>query len=289
MKAVWPDKSLDRARPVVPLHRRIQEPFCHIECRKTSCNQGGLRSKPWQNTAAVVLAGKYASSFNSDLNRLNALCRGVPAAQARVIHSGIDIKKFGFKPGQQFQQPLKILVPGRIEKRKGQKDAVEVLRQLLNSGIEARITLAGPNWTDGYSGEIITEAQDPQLAGKVTILPMQSTDEMVALYHDADICIFSSDFRTGFSRVPLEAMATGCLMISYGNEGSDEIIEDGRNGYLVPTGDYQRIIEIIKSYLGDPERVQTMVNTARQLVEQQYSMDIYVDQIEQFLHSAARH
>ena len=117
---------------------------------------------------------------------------------------------------------------------------------------------------------------------------MQSTDEMVALYHDADICFFPSCFRTGFSRVPLEAMATGCLMISYGNEGSDEIIEDGRNGYLVPTGDYQRITEIIKSCLGDPERVQTAVNTARQLVEQQYSMVIYVDQIEQFLCSALR-
>ena len=93
---------------------------------------------------------------------------------------------------------------------------------------------AGAHNDDNYYHEILDAIQNKSLADKVTIQPMLTQDELVRHYQEADICFFSSYQEIGFSSTPLEAMACGCIVISYGNEGSDEIIDNGENGFLVP-------------------------------------------------------
>ena len=221
--------------------------------------------------------------FNSELNHRNALVKEVPVGKVSVIHSGIDVDKFHFRPRAQLSTPLKIIVPGRIERRKGQIDAVRLLKQLIEAGIDARLILAGARWMDGYFDEVVDEIQKSRMAEKISIFPMLSTEELVKQYLEADICFFPSYFRTGFSRVPLEAMSCGSLVISYGNEGSDEVIKDGETGIIVPPGNLSGMVESIRQMIASPATAQKMTTVARMDVEINYSMPGYIDQIEKLL------
>jgi glycosyltransferase involved in cell wall biosynthesis len=224
--------------------------------------------------------------FNSDLNAHNAQEAGVPLAHAEVIHSGIDTDFFSFKRSKAFGNPLTLFQPGRIEQNKGQLDAVELCAALHARGIPCTLTIVGDRWKETYAQEVENRIRELGLNSSVRILPMQSRSTLVKLYHQADICLFLSRYRSGFSRIPLEAMACGSLLLSYGNEGSDEILRDGENGYIIPKGDIPAIAERIKTLIAEPEAIASIIHQARADIENDYSMVSYTSKIEAFLKQA---
>ena len=116
---------------------------------------------------------------------------------------------------------------------------------------------------------------------------MVTQDKLVGLYHQADICFFPSYQEPGFSRTPLEAMACGCIVISYGNEGSDEIIRNKQTGFLVPPGDYLGIVAIIKELVSNHKMVNSIAWEARKEIEEFFSMNRYIDRIEETVLNSA--
>lgn len=249
---------------------------------KTVYTLSGQKIKPqwdWPRAMRII--------FNSELNRNNAISKGVPIHQATVIHSGVDTKKFTFRHREKFYYPLVLIIPGRIEPRKGQLDAVRLLAKLHETSIDAKLLLVGERWVGSYYWEIEKEIEEKQLNDSVSFLPMIEQDRLIELYHQADICLFPSYYRTGFSRVPLEAMACGCLVISYGNEGSDEIILDKKTGFLVPPGDYLETANIIQELISNNEMSRNITDAARKAIEENNAIECYVDRIEDIILNAA--
>jgi glycosyltransferase involved in cell wall biosynthesis len=227
--------------------------------------------------------------FNSELNRRNALTHGVPLHNVTVIHSGVDIHDFWFAPRYELHYPLSIVVPGRIERRKGQLDAVRLLEHLLTMNISADLTIVGEKWEQAYVEEVEDEVRRYHLEDRVRLLPMLSQQELVKLYSHADFCLFSSQFRTGFSRIPLEAMACGCLTITYGNEGSDEVICHGKTGFIVAPTDHASVVALLRDLLASPQSYRAVIHAARRVIEESYSMEQYIDRIEQVIQNTAEH
>lgn len=226
--------------------------------------------------------------FNSQLNLTNALAKGVPVNGAKVIHSGIDTEKFRFISRTQLNLPLSIIVPGRIEPQKGQKDAVRLFARLREWDIDGNIILVGENYSSSYYSEIEKEIKEFHLEDKVMLMPMVGHDKLIDLYHASDICFFPSYHKTGYSRVPLEAMSCGCIIFSYGNEGSDEVIQNEQTGFIVPNGAYVKIAEIIREMISNPKIVEGVVSNARKEIEDNHGMQKYVDQIEVVIADAVR-
>lgn len=224
--------------------------------------------------------------FNSKINYNNAIARGVPTDDARIIHSGIDTRKFYFRPRDRIREPLTILIPGRMEPRKGQKDSLQVLKELGDQGVNGRCIFAGERWSKAYSQEFDQQVSDLQLEGKVTMLSMQTQERLIELYHQADICFFPSKYRTGFSRIPLEAMACGCVVISYGNEGSDEVIEDRHSGFLVTNEDFHGTVQVIFELVRNSDLIKVITTSARKEIEEFYSLTSYIDKIEEVVREA---
>jgi len=78
-------------------------------------------------------------------------------------------------------------------------------------------------------------------------------------------------------------MACGSVVISYGNEGSDEIIENGRTGFLITPCEFSEFIQSVLSQTDWRDQLNQVAIFARQKVVSDYSMDKYVDRIEKFL------
>ena len=69
---------------------------------------------------------------------------------------------------------------------------------------------------------------------------------------DAEMFVLSSDFE-GLSNALLEAMMMGIPCISTDCAGSDEIIEDMKNGLLVPVGDEAALCRAMDKLVGDDD------------------------------------
>ena len=57
----------------------------------------------------------------------------------------------------------------------------------------------------------------------------------------------------GFGIVYLEAMANRCVTVGTQGEGIADLIESGRNGFLVPADDVQAVVSAVESCMADPQ------------------------------------
>jgi len=221
--------------------------------------------------------------FNSYSNYRYFFAKTIPIDSSRVIHSGLDLRKFSFERKKNPLEPLSIIVPGRIESSKGQLDAVKLSTLLRQAGVQHNLTIVGDRWRTDYASQIEEQVRQLGLEKYISFLPMQEKCNLIELYHQSDICFFPSYQQTGFSRIPLEAMACGCVLLSYGNEGSDEIIMNGVNGFLFSPGAIEQVKETVMALENNKNLLSQVAYSARKTVEEHHSIPVYLDQIEAFL------
>lgn len=221
--------------------------------------------------------------FNSYSSLQNSRTLGAPVESAGVIHSGIEIAKFPFNPRERIGLPVKIMMPGRVKAEKGTKDSIYLAKALMKRSIKVKISLIGEIQSQEYFNEIFETINENGLYDVIEYMPMVSQNELACFYQESDICFFSTYFKSGLSRVPLEAMASGCLVVTYGNEGSKEIVQDKETGFTVPEGDVISVANVIQDLIGKPDQYREILQKARLQIEQNHSMDEYVEKIERYL------
>ncbi len=242
------------------------------------CRMSGERLKKtwaWPGGMRVI--------FNSQTTLRFAISMGVPLDNPRVIGSGINLNTFPFLPRMGIGSPVRLLAPGRIEPPKGQIDAVRLLAALSSRGIAGRLVVVGEECSNSYYVEMVREISRLNLEESVEIMPMVAQEQLVELYHQSEICLFTSSIPRGLSRTVLEAMACGCLVFSYGHEGSNEVIQDRQTGFLFAPGDYPGMSDTIEELRRNPLRVRAMALDARREIEEKWSFVQYADKFEQIL------
>ena len=96
-------------------------------------------------------------------------------------------------------------------------------------------------------------------------------EDVVKVYQDSSIFVLSSRFE-GFGMVLIEAMACGLPVVSFDcPAGPDEIITDGVDGLLVPSGDVHALAEKLMTLMSDEDLRKRLGKQAR-LTAQRYDM-----------------
>ena len=86
----------------------------------------------------------------------------------------------------------------------------------------------------------------------------------------------------------LESMALARPTVSTRCGGPEEIVEDGKTGYLVPVRDPEALADRIIELLGDPERSEAMGAAARTRVELAFSLRSMIDRYEELYERLCR-
>ena len=261
-------------------------------------NAGEPRLKTWlkrlvKTGARLVSGGRIVPDwqwpegmrvlFNSPSALEHARAQGGFVRNALVIPSGLDIARFPFKAAPRIHTPLKIILPARIKEQKGCLDGILLVDELRRRSVPAQLLIIGEAQSAAYLALLRREVEARHLSGQVDIRPMAGQDEMSRLYREHDFCFFPSSFKTGFSRVPLEAMASGCLVLTYGNEGSREVVQDGATGYLLPEGDVAAAAERVHASTLDHAGYLRILSAARRQVEESNSLEDYLQKVEELL------
>lgn len=146
------------------------------------------------------------------------------------------------------QQPPEIVCVARLSEEKGLFVLLEALQQLAEQDVAFRCTLVG----GGPLEDEIRRARDQRgLQDRVEMVGAQPPTAVRAFYERASVVVLAS-FHEGIPVVLMEAMATERPVIATRVGGIPELIEDGKNGWLVPSKDPSALAEALREALTQP-------------------------------------
>ena len=202
----------------------------------------------------------------------------------KVLGNGVDTEVF--QPAEVGSQPVKpcILAAGRLAPGKGWKDLIDAARLVVREQPSSRFYIAGCGPLEKSLRRYI---QAQQLASNVFLLGHVSDRVQLAeLYRGAAVFVHPA-LHEGLPTVLLEAMACGRPVVATAVSGALDVIEHGRNGFLVPPSDPIQMAESIMTCLSDPEMSREVGVCARKTIEARYSWQVvsgsYIDEYEQLL------
>jgi len=82
----------------------------------------------------------------------------------------------------------------------------------------------------------------------------------------------------------MEYMALGKPVVATDKGGNNEIVEDGRTGYLIPENRPKIIADAILKLLQNPERAKRMGKLGRERITQSFNIDRMIDEYEILYH-----
>jgi len=202
----------------------------------------------------------------------------IPEDKIRVIPNGVNPKEFSFTKKEKINLREKlgfskddkiILFVGRNLKRKG----LEYILKALPMVKEKNVKLIVCGGDDEYHRNIVRELNEESrviFAGNVKNVP-----EYCAV---SDMFVFPT-FYEGFSFATLEAAASGLPIIATVANGTEDLIEDGKNGFLLKERTPEAIAKKINLLMEDERLRIKMGENTRKKVLQKYSFDKIAKQI----------
>ena len=139
---------------------------------------------------------------------------------------------------------LIMLTIGRLIESKGLDEMINIISEILKEGLEIKLVIVGEGQQRKMLEQIIG---DLHLMKNVWLAGWQTNPFMY--YTQSDFFFLNSTFE-GFPNVLVEAMASGCPVISTNcQSGPAEILGDSEFGLLVPLDDYYAKYTAIKRYI----------------------------------------
>jgi glycosyltransferase involved in cell wall biosynthesis len=102
-----------------------------------------------------------------------------------------------------------------------------------------------------------------------------------------DLSVLTSVTVETFPMSFLEAMAMGKPLVSTPAGGIPEMIDEGKNGYLVPMRDARALADALVKVLSDPARSRAMGDASRAIVEQRFTIENMVRDTESYIEQLA--
>lgn len=196
-----------------------------------------------------------------------------------IAYPGVDLQKFMYsKDDDHF-----ILTVNRIMPNKYLELAIDSIDILKNTGISVSLVIAGSvqlgfEW---YLESLRQRVESMNLDDNVSIKPNLADDELLDLYRRCSIFLYTPlGEHYGFG--PVEAMASGKLVIAAPGGGPSETVLDGETGFIVPANPEDWALKI-KELWSDPDRRALMGKKARLRVEEGFTWEQFSKTIGQVM------
>ena len=175
--------------------------------------------------------------------RRTFLERGFAPERVLQVPYGVDLSAF-HPPERPAPGKLRLLQVGNASLRKGVHLLLEAHRRLGRDDVELHFVGAVPP-------EIRPFAR--RFAGRgVCFHGRVPQDELLAHYHRAHLFCLPS-LEEGMAMVIPQAMAAGLPVLATEESGAGEVVRPGRDGWFVPAGSVEALVEALERLVADRE------------------------------------
>lgn len=179
------------------------------------------------------------------------------AGKWKFVPFGVDPERY--KPTRSYEQsPYPFLFTvGAIKPRKGALYVVRALALLKDEFPNLRYKLGG-GFHEGlpYVQQLREEIKKYGLDDRVELLGHVTDEKLLELYSTCSVFVLAAQTvdgsREGFPMVFYEAQSLGAPVVSTYGFGSEYVIKNGHNGFLVSQDDHRELADAIRKILMDP-------------------------------------
>lgn len=213
-------------------------------------------------------------AVSEDLKRFIIKNMDIPEKMISVLHNAVDLEKFRRGPKKSgVGEQVKLITIGGMSESKAQDFLIEVMKLYKDEG-KSNVSL-----------DIIGNGQlMPYLQGKVKEYGLEEQVNFIG-YIDkpedylakADIYVHSAK-REGFGLVLIEAMACGLPVVTTDGGGNAEIIEEGKNGFLIRERNVAAFKAKVDELIANKELYKAMSNNA-EVYSKQFDIKDYAEKL----------
>lgn len=184
-----------------------------------------------------------------------------------------DIKKFKTADGTAIKKELlkdkegKILLfVGRLTKQKNIPFLLTCFQKIIKDFSNVRLVIIG----EGEKERLKDLAKKLNIENKVEWIKGVPYFKIPQYFKAVDIFVLPSLYE-GFPRVLMEAAMAGKPIVSTNVGGIEDIIEDGKNGFVINQGNEKNFVEKVLFLLQNPTIAQRMGEKGQEIMETKFS------------------
>ena len=146
--------------------------------------------------------------------------------------------------------------------------AVYYLKKKQSLPDDFKLIIIGDGEMHGYVKEYVEKLK---ISSYIQLIQRASHEEVYRYISDSKAVVLMSRYE-GQSMFITESMAIGKPLIITSNNGMQDMVDDGINGLLVKTGDYNEAAEAIKTFIEmDYEKLEEMGNNSKKKYDKKFS------------------
>ncbi len=205
---------------------------------------------------------------SSEYSKSEIVSLGINPDSVHVLSPGLDREKYNILSSSNRSDSKKILCVGNYVPRKGIIYAIEAFSQIERQNFTLHLVGNRKN-NSSYYNQLKNAVEKLKLTECVVFHDGSDQENIKQLYASADIFVLPS-FKETFGIVFLEAMHYGLPIITTNVSAMPELIEEGKNGFLVPLADSQALAEAISTLIENPDLCKQMGEAGRKKVADSY-------------------
>lgn len=218
----------------------------------------------------------------SDFWRRRLVEMGAPSAKTRVHHMGVDPQRFSFRVRRPDDDgETKILSVARLVEKKGLEYGIRAFRQIAEDFEDVRYTIIG----DGeLREELEALARSEGVGDRIDFAGWCDREEVLEALGSHQILMTPSvtaedGDMEGIPVVLMEGMATGIPVVSTRHSGIPELVRHGETGLLADERDVEGLAGHLRTLLDDPSTWEAMGRRGRQVVEEEFAVDVLNEEL----------
>lgn len=190
-----------------------------------------------------------------------------------LIYNGFNYSSFYKKRDYgQYSRKLTVINVGSFADKKNQIFIVDIADALRNRNVDFEINLIGIG--DNYE-KVKSAINEKHLENHVFLRGIQQNVQK--WYAQSDIYIHSAYYEP-FGLVLVEAMASGLPVVALDGKGDRDLIEEGKNGYMIYEQNPELFADKILEIWNNKQKYQEMSVYAQEYARQ-YDIVPYVDRL----------
>ena len=254
--------------------------LCGIPCTAMMAGLGYAFTSPTLSARLARVLYRMGLSCTSQLLLLNHdnerrvveshLC---DPRKITVLEGGEGVDCQRFQPQDNQSEQTTFLFIGRVLWEKGYGEFVKAAEMVKQESPETCFQVLGaldPSYPNSVPEERVKADMERGIIEYRGFLK-----DMAPIYRQKGLVItLPSYYGEGMNRSLMEACASGKPIITTDIAGCRELVDEGRNGYIVPTRDVQRLAEAMRRYIQlEPEEKLALSRHSRKMAEERFNIE----------------
>jgi glycosyltransferase involved in cell wall biosynthesis len=221
------------------------------------------------STVVIGNSNKGLASYSAPVKKSSCIYNGIDLGRLHNLKDPALIRREIF--GSDIEDLFVAGMVATFDDRKDYKTLIEAATVLTSRNDNLRFVLIG----DGVNFNMIKSSVPAASAGKIFFLGKRSGIEPIVNIFDVGILLTNTDLQgEGVSNAIIEYMASGKPVIATRGGGTDEVVIDNSNGYLIDAHSKDQLIEKVEVLMKEKSLATGLGKKGRQMVDEKFDLRI---------------